>query len=287
MRLPETSELRTGEARNVHGHDLTEYHCPAPGTDYSRMYMDRMHELLRKVRQVLPVGRVLDVGCAQGNTALLLAEAGYEVCAVDLRPNFLQYARLKYERGAFEAVAASGDRLPFSQGRFDLVIWGEMIEHVAFPEHFLGEIARVLRPGGYLLLTTPNGSRLHTGLPTFSEAGDRRVLVPRQFQPDADGHLFLFSREELRSLLGGSGFSVVDHQFSATPWLTGRLGFRYFVGWMPLRWRYALDRWTLQRARLASPLAEGHIVLAQKAPAAPSCSGILSRSKNFSAVSGR
>ena len=266
MRLPDAVELRTDEARDVHGHDLTEYHCPAPGTDYSRMYKDRMQELLRTIRKAVPAGRVLDIGCAQGNTALLLAEQGYDVCAMDLRPNFLQYARLKYERGSIELVAASGDRLPFAQGRFDLAIWGEMIEHVAFPEHFLSEIARVLRPGGYLLLTTPNGSRLHTGLPTFSHAGDRRKLVQRQFQPDSDGHLFLFSLEELRSVLGKRGFKVVDHQFNATSWLTGRLGFRYFTGWMPLRWRYALDRWTRRRPYLAAPLAEGHIVLAQRAP---------------------
>jgi len=264
MRLPNPREVRTEEARHLHAHDLVEYHCPPPGTDYSRMYCSRLHTVLRKVGETLSSGRVLDLGCAQGNFALLLAEAGYEVVAVDLRPAFLQYAGLKHERGAFRAVAASGERLPFPPASFDLVIWGEMIEHVAFPEHFLREIARVLRPGGHLLLTTPNGGRLHTGLPTFREAGDRRLLVERQFRPDADGHLFLFSRDEIVSLLEGSGFRVVEHQFSATPWLTGRLGFRYFLRGMPLRWRSMLDAWTLRWRRLAPPLAEGHIVLAQR-----------------------
>jgi 2-polyprenyl-6-hydroxyphenyl methylase/3-demethylubiquinone-9 3-methyltransferase len=264
MRLPRESELLGDEARHLHEHDLVEFHCAPPGTDYSRMYRSRIEAVLRKVREALPTGRVLDLGCAQGNLGLLLAEEGYEVVAVDLRPGFLQYARLKCERGAFRAVAASGDRLPFAPGQFDLVIWGEVIEHVAYPEHFLKEIARVLQLGGHLLLTTPNGSRLHTGLPTFSAAGDRSALAARQFRPDADGHLFLFSREELRGLLSGTGFCVLDHEFSATPWLTGRLGFRHFVGWMPLRWRYLLDAWTLRWSHLASPLAESHIVLAQR-----------------------
>jgi len=264
MRLPGPSELRTDEARTLLAHDLAEFHCPPPVTDYSRMYRGRLEAVLHAIRETLPCGRVLDLGCAQGNFGLLLAEAGYEVVAVDLRPAFLAYARLKHERGAFRPVAASGDALPFAAAEFDLVLWGEVIEHVAFPEEFLGEIARVLRPRAHLLLTTPNGSRLHTGLPTFTKVADRQALAALQFRPDADGHLFLFSHDELRSLLALNGFRVVNHAFSASPWLTGRLGFRYFVGWMPLRWRYLLDAWTLRHPALASPLSEGHIVLAQR-----------------------
>jgi 2-polyprenyl-3-methyl-5-hydroxy-6-metoxy-1,4-benzoquinol methylase len=264
MRLPTPDELHSDEAEVLHAHDVAEYHCPSPGTDYSRMYCGRLEAVLRKVREVLPAGRVLDLGCAQGNFGLLLAEVGYEVVAVDLRLPFLQYARLKYERGSFHMASASGDALPFLASGFDLVIWGEVIEHVAFPEQFLAEIARVLRAGGHLLLTTPNGSRLHTGLPTFDAVGDRQRLAEHQFRPDADGHLFLFRRAELRRLLAGNGFQVLQHAFSATPWLTGRLGFRHFVGWMPLHWRCVLDSWTLRIPALASPLAESHIVLAQR-----------------------
>ena len=101
-------------------------------------------------------------------------------------------------------------------------------------------------------------------MPTFAKVADRNVLETRQFQPDADGHLFLFSRGDLQSLLAGSGFRVVHHDFSSSPWLTGRLGFRYFVGWMPLRLRYLLDGWTLRNRVLATSLPENHIVLAQR-----------------------
>ncbi len=195
------------------------------------MHRDRIDAVLACARQTPGARTVLDLGCAQGNTGLLLAEEGFEVYAVDLRPEFLEYAGLKYERGAFHRIAADAQRLPFPDGRFDLVIWGEIIEHVAFPERMLGEIARILQPQGFLVVSTPNGQRFHTGLPTFSKAGDRKRFVADQFKPDADGHLFLFTRAEMLQLLELSGFTILRHEFYATPWISGRLGFRHFLKW--------------------------------------------------------
>ena len=53
-------------------------------------------------------------------------------------------------------LQADGMQLPFADNSFDLVLSSEVIEHILEPEHFVQEIARVLKPDGYLLLTTPN-----------------------------------------------------------------------------------------------------------------------------------
>jgi 2-polyprenyl-3-methyl-5-hydroxy-6-metoxy-1,4-benzoquinol methylase len=263
MRLPEADEVKTEAARLLYAHDVVEYHCGDARNFYAQMYKSRLGLLLGLAQGTGRRGRVLDLGCAQGNVALLLAEAGLETWAVDLRSEFLEYAGRKYERGKFRRCAANAEALPFAAGAFELVVWGEMIEHVAYPEKVLGEIRRVLRPGGHLVLSTPNGRRLRTGLPTFGQVADRGALVAKQFKPDSDGHLFLFAQRELEALLGASSFRLCDHRYYGTPWLTGRLGFRHWMRWMPPRWRRAFDQFTLHMPGISPLLAEGQVLLAQ------------------------
>jgi 2-polyprenyl-6-hydroxyphenyl methylase/3-demethylubiquinone-9 3-methyltransferase len=251
-------------ARSLHDHDLVEFHCPDPRNFYSQMYKRRLAVMLEALRRHVPNGRLLDLGCAQGNVALLAAEAGLESYAVDLRPEFLHYAGLKHERGRFQRVASDATHLPFPNGFFHAVVWGEVIEHVAYPEKILAEIARVLQPGGMLLVTTPNGARLRTGLPTFSQVADRSPLEARQFQPDSDGHLFLFTRKELSAVLSQSGFRVLAQSLYATPWVSGRLAFRHWMSWMPPRLRNRMEEWTLRASPVAGLLSEGQVAIAQR-----------------------
>lgn len=264
MRLPVPEELRNEAARTLFGHDLAEIHSRDERDFYSQMHHARLSAVLNGVVHTKGTGRVLDLGCAQGNTALLLAEAGWEAWAVDLRPDFLVYAGQKHERGVFHRVAADATHLPFQECFFDAVVWGEMIEHVAYPEKILSEIGSVLRPGGYLLVTTPNGARLRTGLPTFSRVQDRSALESRQFQPDSGGHLFLFTPNELAGVLTKSGFRILSQCLYATPWVSGRLAFRYWMSWMSPSLRNRLERLTLRLGPLAGLLAEGQVVVAQR-----------------------
>lgn len=121
MRLPEPEEVKTESARLLYAHDVVEYHCADERNFYSQMYKSRLELLLGLAQGEGQHGRVLDLGCAQGNVALLLAEAGLEAWAVDLRSEFLEYAGRKYERGKFQRCAANAEALPFPDGAFDLV----------------------------------------------------------------------------------------------------------------------------------------------------------------------
>jgi SAM-dependent methyltransferase len=87
----------------------------------------------------------LDLGCRDGYWAEKLATKGYDVTAVDLRPKYSKATKV-------DANLA----LPFPTGSFDLVWCTEVIEHLRDPVFTLSEIRRVLKPGGKLLLTTPN-----------------------------------------------------------------------------------------------------------------------------------
>jgi 2-polyprenyl-3-methyl-5-hydroxy-6-metoxy-1,4-benzoquinol methylase len=85
-----------------------------------------------------------------------------------------------------------------------VAIAGEIVEHCAYPEDILARILEFVKPGGILIVTTPNGARILNPLPTFGEVAgkdDRRVFVSRQFRPAGEDHLFLFKLDELAMIV--------------------------------------------------------------------------------------
>ncbi|MFM5962085.1 MAG: class I SAM-dependent methyltransferase, partial [Dolichospermum sp.] len=58
------------------------------------------------------------------------------------------------------------------QSKFDVVLFDEVIEHLAHPDEFLKTIAHMLKPGGHIVLTTPNGGYFKNTLPRFSDCPD-------------------------------------------------------------------------------------------------------------------
>ncbi len=101
----------------------------------------------------LPAGlRILDAGCGSGRNMVALAARG-SVTGVEIAPASLQVAR---DRGAGEVVPGSLDEpLPFADGVFDLAVALDVLEHVADDEAALRALARVIAPGGRLLVTVP------------------------------------------------------------------------------------------------------------------------------------
>lgn len=101
-------------------------------------------------RSVGPGVRVLDVGCGNGNSALVAAKAGAEVTGVDIATNLLEQARTRAQREGVNVDFAECDAedLPYPDDGFDLVIsmFGAMF--APRPEHVATELTRVCRPGG-------------------------------------------------------------------------------------------------------------------------------------------
>lgn len=97
---------------------------------------------------------VLDAACGEGYGAALLRGAGASaVTAVDIDSATAAHAR---EHHGVDALEGDVTALPFEEDAFDLVASFETIEHVAEPERALDEFARVLRPDGVLIVSTPN-----------------------------------------------------------------------------------------------------------------------------------
>jgi 2-polyprenyl-3-methyl-5-hydroxy-6-metoxy-1,4-benzoquinol methylase len=136
-----------------------------------------------------PGRRVLDIGCRTGALTRMYAD-GNEVVGLDVDRTALAEA----ERLGIKTVWADVDQgLPFEDESFDVVVAGEVLEHVRFPERLLSEVGRVLRPGGTVVGSVPNSYRLKSRL---------RFLFgrPPEFADDPT-HLHMFRPGDLIQLL--------------------------------------------------------------------------------------
>jgi len=200
---------------------------------------------------------ILDVGCAQGTLALLLAERGHRVCAMDIRQQFLDYAASRHERGDIRFVC--GNALVTSpDGKFDLIFANQIVEHLVHPFALIDKLAGLLKPNGRLVLTTPNWAYVKNALPSFAEIGDPAQHEHLQFSADAEGHFFAYRAAELVPIFETAGLSEVGVKYFESPWISGHVKIRYLHRWLPaalLRW---LDGITLAipglRERLAHQL---------------------------------
>src|SRR5438270_1991172 len=98
--------------------------------------------------------RVLDIACGEGYGAAALQKAGAtHVIGVDVCEDACLHARKKY---GLDARVGSAEEMPVPDDSVDIVVSFETIEHVRDPKRFLEECARVLAPGGRLVISTPD-----------------------------------------------------------------------------------------------------------------------------------
>jgi 2-polyprenyl-3-methyl-5-hydroxy-6-metoxy-1,4-benzoquinol methylase len=116
--------------------------------------MRRRDTVIQWIRQLgLNRPRILDLGCATGWLTVQLAELG-EVVGTDLADASIREARQRYPHIPFECADFSKTNLP--NGAFDIVVSLETLSHVADQGAFLERVSEILKPGGYLILTTQN-----------------------------------------------------------------------------------------------------------------------------------
>nr|WP_256788504.1 class I SAM-dependent methyltransferase [Frankia sp. AvcI1] len=107
--------------------------------------------VVREIVDPLPVGVALDAACGTGRYAEFLAGHGHRVIGVDRSPDMLARARTRVPQGQF--LLGDLNRLPVADAEFDLVVCALALTHIGTLGPVLAEFARVLRPGGHLVIS--------------------------------------------------------------------------------------------------------------------------------------
>ena len=158
--------------------------------------------------------RVLDVGCSSGYLARPLVERGCTVIGIERDSDAADIARNVCDEvlvGDVEVMA-----LPFENDSFDVILCGDLIEHLREPEQLLLRVRPYLRGGGRLVLSTPNVANwtmrlsLCAGRWRYTERG----ILDRT-------HLHLFTRKSLVETLDRAGYRVVELDFTVPVPLIG------------------------------------------------------------------
>lgn len=184
---------------------------------------DRRYGVYKRCRAVIqatgqPTGRVLDVGCATGNFLAAMRDRGWEAFGVEPNSYAANYAR---ERLGLNVFIGELEEAGYATNFFDLVTLWDVLEHVPDPRATLEEVARILRPGGTLVLSLPN-----------PETWEVKLFGRYWVGWDIPRHLYLFTRSVLTRYLNEAGFEV-----TASTSFTGR--YHLFL--------LSLDLWARER----------------------------------------
>ncbi len=202
---------------------LDEYRRTMPAAakpEYFRLHRYRFRDLLRALPPA--PAHILEIGTTPGTFTGILRQAGYTVAGVDLFPD----TRADLWRALDVDVRFCNldeQPIPFDANTFDAVVFSEVIEHLAgSPLKPLAEMQRVLKPGGRVVISTPNQLYFKSRMKTLGD-----VVLGRPFESfneferamQLDGpqryynHSRLYTMRELRWMLEQAGFRVALEHF--------------------------------------------------------------------------
>lgn len=174
---------------------------------------EAIHDTVVDILRDLSRGALLDVPAGEGALAARLIDAGFDVRCCDLYPEIFRLDGVDIQRGNLDA------ELPFSDQSFDYVTCLEGLEHIENPQQAMREFARVLKPGGHLIVSVPNILNIEERLKwllygytshfkPISRAATDRLRAEYGDRVEIAAHVNPIGYSELRYILEKNGFEI-------------------------------------------------------------------------------
>ena len=187
---------------------------------YASLQTDLRESRLKKVARLIVEenpGSILDIGCGNGGFSSRFIALGFTVHGVDLTDNQIAAARANGLLAKQHDIASS--RLPYESETFDIVFAGEVIEHLVDTTSFLKDVHRILKPGGCVILTTPNLASFENRVRILF--GVYPIWVEYKLE-DGQGHVRAYTPRTLKLHLKNNGFGVETHLGNWVPFIPQR-----------------------------------------------------------------
>lgn len=149
--------------------------------------------------------KVADIGGGPGVVTAWLNERGYDAYLVEFSDTAIEQAKKRGIKNICHAMITGLKSLPFEDSFFDIVFFGDVIEHLFDPESALKEIRRILKPGGRLVLSCPNMAYWRFRTYYLLDGDLKRIDVIHE-KPWEWGHIRFYNIEILKEFLGTLGF---------------------------------------------------------------------------------
>jgi 2-polyprenyl-3-methyl-5-hydroxy-6-metoxy-1,4-benzoquinol methylase len=161
---------------------------------------------------------ILDIGCAPGHMAMACSLAGHTVHAIDLNTEYdAKYLSQEWIEKLHRTVHdIEKEHLPYPDEKFDIVLFCDILEHIAIrhPVEILGEIKRVLRRNGKMILTTPNVANISNCLALY--LGENVFWKPEIFYGSTDRHNREYTPKEAQELVEKANFRITATEYFDT-----------------------------------------------------------------------
>lgn len=152
-------------------------------------------------------GNILDIGCHDGTFLSLVKNRNNNFYGIEASDWGARQARKK-GIDVRQYFFDDQTKMPYEGEFFDVVVAGDIIEHIFNTDFFLDEISRVLKPDGKLLISTPNLASFGRRVMLF--LGMSPIIEISPNEPDSVGHIRYFTFSSLRKLLEKNNFRVIS-----------------------------------------------------------------------------